>query len=651
MELLKCLLPLLAIAAAPGRTAGVSENYLQNPGFEETVGSELVAWQKIVDADTRSCEIGVNTQGPRSGKQALRIGRVWGKNRSQAGIRSSRQIPLEPGGTYLLSFWYRTAGTEYALPFMASVRVHRGSQDPLQFKRRKISSSPEWRQVHILIDQLPADALSADVGFTVSMRTRGEVLIDDVLFKKATKKDIQLVEEWRRQALPVVTRNAANVRLAPADNFRVARANGVWWLVQPDGKPTWSIGTMGRYPSEERASPSTRKWIVGRYANGTDYREMLYGLITSWGFNSFDGWTDDQYGPIIEKRYLKGETYLPMFKVLSLSRDIDPSMCARDRDGKVRGGPHAFPDPFNPQWRAHAAQKAASSIQASKGQPWLAGWFVDNEIDFLDLFRFVWADYSGRQFVSDLELKYKRIEKLNEAWTSKYAAYRFGSFAEILTDKPNPVAWDDPLFADFTAFERRMVKEYVDFTYDLVKTADPSRLVISNRLYLDPMQDIHRIEDLWGKFDLVALNIYPQNLQYGLSSGELAVMEGLHKATGKPLLIAEWGTSAIDSGLYNLDGDAQGRPLDWSWQEVVRTQKERADIYQACLTQFASLSYVVGAHWFTTMDVDTNIRRANRGILDTNHQPYAELVSGMKEVHARLKERMNLPPVRGRTEF
>ncbi len=649
MELLMCLLPLLVIlSSAPDATP--TENCLDNPGFEETAGGEPVAWQKVVDPDTRISEIGVTRDSARSGKNALRIARVWGKNRSQAGIRSSGPVSVDPATSYLFSFWYRTAVPEYTLPFMVNVRVQRKSHDPLLFKRLKISSSAVWRQVHLLIDQLPSDAVSADVGFMVSMRTRGEVLIDDVLFRKAGKKDFEFVEKWRRQDLPAVTRNAATVSLAPAGNFRLAEAKGVWWLIQPNGKPTWSIGTMGRYPSEERSSPSMRKWVLERYSNPADYREMFHGLVAGWGFNSFDGWTDDEYGPIVEKRYLKDETYLPMFKVLSLSRDIDPGLCARDRDGKVRSGPHAFPDPFNPQWREHAAQKAASSIEAFKNKPWLVGWFVDNEIEFMDLFRFIWADYSGKQFVSDLETKYQRIEELNRAWTSKYGSYDFGSFAEILNKKPEPAAWDDPLFADFTAFERRMVKEYVDFTYGLVKTADPSRLVISSRINLGPMQDIHRTVDLWGKFDLIAMNIYPQNLQYGLSSGELAIMEALHKATGKPLIIGEWGTSAIDSGFYNLDGDPQGRPLDWSWQEVVKTQEERADIYQACITQFASLPYVVGAHWFTTMDVDTKVRRANRGILDTNHEPYAPLVSGMKEVHARLKDRMKLPPVQGRSQ-
>ncbi len=134
--------------------------------------------------------------------------------------------------------------------------------------------------MHILIDQLPSDAVSADVGFMVSMRTRGEVLIDDVLFRKAGKKDVEFVEKWRRQDLPAVTRNAGTVQLVPADNFRLAEAKGVWWLIQPNGKPTWSIGTMGRYPSEERSSPSVRKWVLERYSNPMEFMDLFRKMST-----------------------------------------------------------------------------------------------------------------------------------------------------------------------------------------------------------------------------------------------------------------------------------------------------------------------------------------------------------------------------------
>ncbi len=143
MELLKCLLPLLVILSTKPPEAGPPDNCLDNPGFEETVESEPVAWQRVVDPDTRISEIGVTHDSPRSGKNALRIARVWGKNRSQAGIRSSGQVPLDLGASYLFSFWYRTAVPEYTLPFMINVRVQRKSHDPLLFKRLKVSSSPD----------------------------------------------------------------------------------------------------------------------------------------------------------------------------------------------------------------------------------------------------------------------------------------------------------------------------------------------------------------------------------------------------------------------------------------------------------------------------------------------------------------------------
>ncbi|RPJ49839.1 MAG: hypothetical protein EHM18_18395, partial [Acidobacteria bacterium] len=70
MKSLEYLLPLLIMLAAATRDPTPPDNRLENPGFEETVGNEPVAWQKVIDPDTRNCEIGVTRQGARSGKHA-----------------------------------------------------------------------------------------------------------------------------------------------------------------------------------------------------------------------------------------------------------------------------------------------------------------------------------------------------------------------------------------------------------------------------------------------------------------------------------------------------------------------------------------------------------------------------------------------------
>lgn len=619
-------------------------NLIENPGFETGSGKEPPGWMPNTDSNVQSCELGVTHSEAHSGKAAFRIARVWGVKRPRAGVASSATIPIDPERKYLLSLWYKTSGIrEYALPFMIRVMVNRKDYEPLMHRRVKMSRVPDWRQVYILVDGLPRDAVDAQVIVEMYIRTKGELFIDDVVFKEAGESDVEFFEQWRRQDLPAPKGNAKNVQLQGTGFFTMANAGGRWWLMDPEGQPTWSIATMGRYPPIERSINPLVQVVQEKYPDPMDYCRLQYGWFEQWGFNSFAGWTSQEMADLTAERYDAGKPYFPMYWVLSLSRDIEPDYCARDRNGKLKSGSHAFPDPFNPGWRQHAAQKAAETIAMFRDKPWFAGYFVDNEANFLDLFLYVWADYSGREFVADLEKKYGTIERLNKAWSSGHGAHPFNSFAEILEVKPEPANWDDPLFADFVAFERKMVAEYINYTYDLVKKLDPDHLVISNRINLTPMQDIHRTIDLWGKYDLVAMNMYQQNLRIGYSEGEFAVMEDLHRGTGKPVIIGEWGVPAIDSGLYDLYKDPHDRPLDWSWPQVVRTQKERAEVYNACMRQLASLDFIVGASWYRPMDADSPTRRANRGMFNNRHEPYEELVKTLRETNTYLKKTMMLP--------
>ena len=186
------------------------------------------------------------------------------------------------------------------------------------------------------------------------------------------------------------------------------------------------------------------------------------------------------------------------------------------------------------------------------------------------------------------------------------------------------------------------MKEYIDFTYNLVKELDPNHLVISNRLNLGPMPDLYRTLDLWGKYDIVCMNIYPDNNIMGFNQGEIDIMKTLYNGTGRPVMIGEWSVPAIDSKLYEFGVDSLGRPLDWSWPQVLRNQKERGEAYEICVKQLASLDFMIGAGWYRTFDVDTTNRRANRGIMNRNFELYRDLTDAMKKTHADIKEDMRL---------
>jgi len=91
--------------------------------------------------------------------------------------------------------------------------------------------------------------------------------------------------------------------------------------------------------------------------------------------------------------------------------------------------------------------------------------------------------------------------------------------------------------------------EYYRKTLDINESQGDLLHMATNRINLGPMPELYRTMDLWGKYDLICMNIYPQNLMFGFSPGEVASLRLisvlkfpisvsklalLTKSTGKP---------------------------------------------------------------------------------------------------------------------
>lgn len=614
-------------------------------GFEASTDENLLPWKEIVSSGVYSSQSGL-TNDAYSGEKAYAISRIWSEGRSPAGIETAAPIPLNPAEKYLLSFWYKTDNvTEYSLPLRVRFTVIRSDHKSIDYQKYLSWSEDRWRQGYLLLENLPDDADSVRIRFYTQLRTRGSISLDDIEFRVASVADIDGFENWRRQEIPDPIGDAQLMAGEPSGFFNLREGDKRWWLMTPEGTATWSIGTMAAMPGNTgNGNIEVYNWYKEQFKEDSmGFANLLFDKFKSWGFNSYAGWTSDEFALITEQRYLNKQDYFPMFRVLSLCRmGDDKDYFAKNRDGKMKDGSHAFADPFNPQWRKEARQKALDQIPAYRDKPWFVGWYIDNEINLDDLFKYIWADNSSKEFIKRLKDKYQSIEKLNESWTSPFGQYNYTAFEDILTDKPDPKDWDDPMYEDFTDFERVMVKEYIDFTYDLVKELDPNHLIISNRINLGPMPELYRTMDLWGKYDLICMNIYPQNLMFGFSPGELDIMKRLHKGTGKPVIIGEWSVPAIGPELYGFGVDPYDRPLDWSWPQVVRSQEERGEVYHACMMQLSALDFIVGAGWYKPIDVNSPIRRANRGLINGNFEPYEVMVDSIKETNRIIIEKMNL---------
>jgi len=100
----------------------------------------------------------------------------------------------------------------------------------------------------------------------------------------------------------------------------------------------------------------------------------------------------------------------------------------------------------------------------------------------------------------------------------------------------------------------------------------------------------------------------------------------MHEATGRPVIVSEWGAQAADSHLINVWGR-----LD--------TQQQRGQCYGRVVEQLWDEGYIVGAHWFGWGD-STDGERANWGLLDALDRPYTGVTSAMARAHRRLAERV-----------
>lgn len=618
-------------------------NLVPNPGFEESEKDDLSDWTYVIPKQSTSHVMGIDEHEYHSGNRSFRISRVWAYPRKAVELKMAETIELDPAKKYLLSFWYKTSDiVEYGLPFSAQFTIE-CEQNPTATYSKFISNASQWSQYFILLDNIPRDAKNIRISFHTRVNTKGSIWLDDVEFTEVDEHGVKAFEKWRRQPIPSLAGKKTQERLPATGFFRVEQLESGWTIVDPEGYPFWAMAIAGtKRPARALPAEENVHSLVHERMTSDAINEIMYSVFMDrCGFNSLAGWSADDYGRLSEERKKENKPYLPMTKVLGLASSTrNRNVYARDRDGNVLNGAHPFPDPFNPEWKQAARVKAERTIAPYRDEPSFMGWYVDNEIDFSELFRYIWAEHSSKEFVRQLQSKFGDIESLNRAWSSPSRLFDYTSFDSILTEKPEPRDWDDPLWEDFLAFERRMMAEYINYTYALVKELDPNHLVISNRINLDPMPELHRTIDLWSRYDIVCMNIYPDNNMIGFNPGELEIMHKLYEGTGRPLMIGEWSLPSFDSGLYGFGKDSLNRPADWSWPQVLRNEKERAEAYQVCLKQLASLDFMIGAGWFITFDVNTKDRRANRGIMRTNYALYDELVATMKRTHDDIRKHL-----------
>jgi len=497
--------------------------------------------------------------------------------------------------------FYRTEGIE---PYGVAVTVeYMNSGKRVATRDFWLGPAPEWREFGFVFRVPPPVTDSVVVGFGLAGTTHGNVHFAD-LAVSPDAPPLSFPSE-----LPAVTRAAPPTDLKATGFFRTEKVGDTWWLVTPRGRAFYSVGVDAPWFHVEEATAGCLRQAADR--------------MRAMGFNSFAGWTDvSTWGPFDDELAPKGEPTFGPFATIETGTDQGSFDRLRDARGKDTGGTYAFPDPFDPRFDDRYRARAHRVAEIVEGKPWFIAWFADNEVSHRELYRHVYSPHCAAALRGFLQARYGDVSALNRAWHTGFTSV--GDIPEKIAEIPS----EGPIYDDLRLFEREVIKRYVQVTLSAIRAEDPDHLVFSNRFMLDDVTAWMGYLDLYLPYDGIAVNIYPSNQRPGLDEEGLEVLRLVYEKARKPMIIGEWSVPAADSGLYESPDK-----LDWSWNEVVPTQADRARQAAQVAVGFYNLPFLVGAHWFIWQDVDSEERQANRGLFKANGEPWSELIAALTAAH------------------
>ena len=411
---------------------------------------------------------------------------------------------------------------------------------------------------------------------------------------------------------------APDIKDAATGFFHMAEKNGKWWAIDPLGRGTVLLGidhvTYNGHWSKRTKRSLYREWNDAHYPNREAWMQETVGRLKAWGFNMLGA---GGHAPL-EHRGLIHTKFLSM----------GDSLCWNEQDDEFWICPNehrpcsAFPNVFHPLFPAHCDYVARKRCAPVKDDPWLLGYFIDNELAW-------WG--RGPQATG----LFNEAMKKSASHTAKKALLSFVA-AEIARrglgttpfDKLPRETRDDIKHS----FLRLAAEKYFSITSAAIRRHDPNHLVLGARFAglggADPV-----VWEVSGKYcDVVTFNCYPwadidRNVVL-LHSGRNATRAAdafaeRHAIVKRPMLITEWSFPALDSGLPCTGGAGQR----------FQTQKGRTAATELFAKTMLSLPFLIGYDYFMWVDEpaagisDEFPEDSNYGLVNEQGVPYPEITA------------------------
>ncbi|MFQ6132686.1 MAG: LamG-like jellyroll fold domain-containing protein [Armatimonadota bacterium] len=405
--------------------------------------------------------------------------------------------------------------------------------------------------------------------------------------------------------------------------FHAQKIKGRWWLITPAGNAFYALGTDhcrygGHWCEKLGYAPYGRK-NEAKYGSEAVWAEQTIERLKDWNFNLLSA----------------GHSQSLRYNGLAHTEFLSFGAGFAGQDGLVEKTTWTgFPNVFNPAFADYCDQRAAAVCAPSADDPWLLGYFIDNELEWYGkthresgIFVEAWkhpADYSGKQaLVSFLQSRHNTIGSFNRLWGTDFVNWEALSRS---TEPPSRL--DERTEPDWRGFLRLVAEEYFRISAEAIRRHDPNHMVIGCRF----AGRAPGIWDLAGKYcDVVTLNYYGRvDLENRIAIGVEENFTQWHKQARKPLMITEWSFPALDSGL----------PCEHGAGERFDTQEQRAQAFDIYQRTFFRLPFMVGSDFFMWVDEpalgisSTFPEDSNYGLVNEDDEPYETLVSTCKALQA-----------------
>lgn len=590
------------------------------------------------------------------------------------GMRAGPPMPWLHGGQRLLLT--NSAGA-VDLKQVASVS--------LSIPGPKVAQNLLIERVSIQDDDQAYQAAYRELIDAYGQSTRGswpEKVANDEQLKAAANREQQQLKAWLaergKQQLDAYGGLLAGPAFAAEGFFRTEKRDGRWYLITPDGHPFYSLGvnavaadggrtyTAGReamfkaLPGEGdalaafygegnnddgNASSQGRNFKKGRWfdfyaanlqraygkpcppaATGQPtacpplvvdtgrWQAHALDRLQAWGFNTLGNWSEPALGQARRMPYT-----LP----LSIVGDYASISTGMDWWGRM-------PDPFDPRFAMATERAVAIAARDHRDDPWLIGYFADNELAWAapgsepkaryglayGTLRLTTDVPAKRAFLKQLRDKYRNQEGLSKAWGIELNAW------ELMEDPgfeaPLPSPEHPEIERDYQHFQQVFAETYFKTISDALKWHAPNHLLLGGRYAVSTPEAVNACAEFC---DVLSFNFYTLKPQDGYNFARLAELD-------KPVLVSEFQFGSRDRGPF------------WPGPLELAREEDRGPAYANFLTAALQQPMIVGAHWFQYLDQPASGRlldgeNGHLGLVAITDVPYPGFIDAVRKANAQ----------------